>query len=148
MLEFIDSDYMESCLGSFSTASEGFVPERIGHNIPMSVIHSYMKSKGKRGGDGSDIEQSTYKLICTCLPDAEYVIGYICGDTETRLHEYQHAKYFFSREYREEVRRKWESLDEKVRNRYYTQLKEWGYSDEVVLDEFQAYWGRGTQVPR
>jgi hypothetical protein len=137
MLEFTTSGYMEECLGGFSTASEGFVPERIGHNIPMSVIHSYMKTGGKK----NVAESMAYNLICKSLPDVEYVIGYIRGDTETRCHEYQHAKYFFSKEYRVRVQRRWESLSERARQKYTLQLKEWGYSDEVLVDEFQAYFG-------
>ena len=137
MLEFMDCRTMEDYLGTFSTASEGFVPERIGHNIPMSVIHSYMKTGGKK----NVAESMAYNLICKSLPDVEYVIGYIRGDTETRCHEYQHAKYFFSKEYRDQVQKRWESLAPKIRMKYTLQLKEWGYSDEVLVDEYQAYWG-------
>ncbi len=71
--------------------------------------------------------------------DGSYTIGYIRGDTLTKMHELRHAIYFFDADYRARVQKMWNSLkcEDKIAIEKF--LGRCGYKKEVFLDEFQAY---------
>jgi hypothetical protein len=69
-----------------------------------------------------------------------YIIALIAGDHHTKRHEFQHARYHLDASYRESVQALWSNLGEKKRDQITSFLKKLGYSDQVLIDEFQAYY--------
>ncbi len=109
---------MNALLDPISNAHEGPLANREGHNFPSAAIpakHPLAK----------------YKTHCA------YVIGVY--NTRSLAHELLHAKYFLNATYRQEIAAEWWGLSEKTRAHIVQFLKRLGYSDEVLLDEYQAY---------
>jgi hypothetical protein len=146
LCEFTDIKIMDSYLGGFSTEQEGFIPGRIGHNIPMDTIHSYMlkiKNHSTSKNNSSVEQRFIYNLIKEKYPETKYIIGYKKGDILTKKHEFQHAKYFLNPSFREEVNLLWFSLSSSIRQKYIDYLIMLGYPPETHIDEFQAYYFTG-----
>jgi hypothetical protein len=106
-------------------AYEGMLPGRIGCNAPMAFIQSLDKK---------------HPFFSPYFSKAEYVILYRKGDVLTKKHELQHAKYHMNAEFRLQVHHQWNSLSEPMKKKITLMLKKMNYSDEVLLDEFQAYY--------
>jgi hypothetical protein len=58
----------------------------------------------------------------------------------TKKHELQHAKYYIDNEFRESVKKLWDSFDSKYKTKVISMLQKMGYPEHVMLDEFQAYY--------
>lgn len=104
---------------------EGELKGRIGCNAPMDFIRSLDKK---------------HPFFSPYFEDADYVILYRKGDILTKKHELQHAKYHMDTQFRLQVLHLWETFPEKRRNQIVSMLKKMNYADEVLLDEFQAYY--------
>ncbi len=110
---------MNELLDPLSNEYEGILVNREGHNFPS--IHIPKKNH----------ILSKYKEQC------RYVIGLY--NASGLQHELLHAKYYIDEEYRLEIQREWDALSSQQRT-YITQfLKRLGYSDKVIIDEYQAY---------
>jgi len=140
MFDFESNDFMTKCFERFSNFYEGFVPGRIGYNMPTSYVIDFALLK--RDTPLSKEEMFIYSTI-NKEDTGGYVIAYLRGDDLTRRHEFQHAKYFFSYDFRKEVDSMWEKLPERIRSKYISRLHSLGYSDSVLIDEFQAYYFTG-----
>ena len=110
---------------TFADKYEGKISGRYGLNFPFHIIKSANPSK----------------FISKILKyEAEYIIIYKKGDIVTKKHEMQHAKYYIDKEYRESVKKLWDSFDIKYKSNVISMLKKMGYPEHVMLDEFQAYY--------
>lgn len=113
-----NKEEMNRVLDPISNQYEGPLKHREGHNFPSVHIpkeHSFAK----------------YKPMC------EYVIG--CYNSQSISHELLHAKFYMDAIYREKILLEWQGLEEKYRTVITTFLKKLGYSDKVLIDEYQAY---------
>jgi hypothetical protein len=113
-------------LQSFADKYEGKINGRYGLNFPFNIIKSTKVQS---------------KLISKILKyEAQYLIAYKKGDIITKKHEMQHAKYYIDSEYRDSVKKMWDSFDNKYKSNVISMLGKMGYPDHVMLDEFQAYY--------
>lgn len=106
---------------------EGKINGRYGFNFPFNIIHSV------------NIKSKLINII-TKYNQAQYVVVYKKGDIMTKKHELQHAKYYIDNEYRESVKKLWNSFDSKYKIKVTSMLQKMGYPEHVMLDEFQAYY--------
>jgi hypothetical protein len=111
-------DDMNRMLDPMSDRYEGPVHHREGHNFPSSYI-------------SDNHVLAPYKAKCS------YVIGFF--NTKSIRHELLHAKYFMDADYRSSIEREWNELREPVQHWIRTFLQRLGYSERVLLDEYQAY---------
>jgi hypothetical protein len=112
-------DKMNEVLDPLSNTYEGVLTKREGHNFPADYIPS------------SGHCLSSYKSRC------KYVIGLY--NTKSLRHELQHAKYYLDATYRSQVQQEWMALDPKLQEHITKFLTRLGYSQKVLLDEYQAY---------
>ncbi len=119
IVRFKSKDYMNQVLDSLSNEYEGDLINRQGHNFPSCYIP-----------DKSHL-LSPYKSKCT------YVIGMYNADG--MAHELLHAKYYMDLTYRNKIHKEWVELSDKHRAHITQFLKSMGYSDKVLIDEYQAY---------
>ena len=109
---------MNRILDPISDQYEGPIKHREGHNFPAAYIsHNHVLAKYKSA--------------------ASYVIGFY--NSKSIQHELLHAKYFMDADYRDRIEHEWKQFEEPVRNRITTFIKRLGYSEHVLLDEYQAY---------
>jgi hypothetical protein len=109
---------MNDILDPLSTAYEGPLVNRQGHNFPAEhIIKGHILYP--------------YKSKC------KYVIG--VTSTLSLQHEMLHAKFFIDKEYRETIHNEWRELTDDTRMKITIFLKKLGYSDKVIIDEYQAY---------
>ncbi len=113
-----DRNKMNELLDPLSNDYEGVIVNRTGHNFPST----YLKK--------THILFS-YKNKC------RYVIGVY--RTNDLAHELLHAKFYLEPHYKNQIETEWNELDEFKRNHIITFLKKLGYSDKVLIDEYQAY---------
>lgn len=128
MILFVIYDDIEEIqeLQSFADKYEGKISGRYGLNFPFHVIKTTKKPT---------------KFISKILKyKAEYLIAYKKGDIITKKHEMQHAKYYIDSEYRESIKKMWDSFDTKYKSNVISMLGKMGYPEHVMLDEFQAYY--------
>ena len=110
----------------FADKYEGKISGRYGLNFPFHLIMTAKKPS---------------KFISKILKyEAEYIIAYKKGDIVTKKHEMQHAKYYIDSEYRESIKKMWDSFDTKYKSNVISMLGKMGYPEHVMLDEFQAYY--------
>jgi hypothetical protein len=115
---------MNQLLDPISNEYEGFLSNRMGHNFPSSYIPK---------------KHLLYKYKDQC----KYVIGVY--NSKSIKHELLHAKYYINADYREEIDKEWESMSATVRNHIQSFLRRLGYSEKVIVDEYQAY--RYSEAP-
>lgn len=111
-------DNMNKVLDPLSNAYEGPLKNREGHNFPSQYItsnHCLFKYKN----------------------DCKYVIG--CYNSKSIQHEFLHAKFYIDEAYRNKIIKEWDALDDSKRTHITSFLKRLGYSDKVIIDEYQAY---------
>ncbi len=109
---------MNEILDPISNNYEGIILGRIGHNFPSIFIPTnHLLSK--------------YKSKC------KYVIGFY--KIEDLEHELLHAKYYLDSNYKSMIDKEWKNLDSNKREHLIKFLKKLGYSDDVLIDEYQAY---------
>jgi vacuolar-type H+-ATPase subunit E/Vma4 len=106
---------------------EGKINGRYGFNFPFNIIKSV------------NIKSKLINII-TKYNDAQYIVVYKKGDVMTKKHELQHAKYYIDNEFRESVKKLWDSFDSKYKTKVISMLQKMGYPEHVMLDEFQAYY--------
>ncbi len=111
---------MNNLLDPISNNYEGIINNRLGHNFPSEFIPKNHKTLGN------------YKNKC------KYVIG--SCDANTLKHELLHAKYYVDCDYRNKINNEWNNeLNDYQRIHITNFLKKMGYSDKVIIDEYQAY---------
>jgi len=116
---------MNTLLDPISNAYEGPLANREGHNFPVTAIPVKHPQLAK------------YRSQC----------GYVIGiySTKSLAHELLHAKYHLDSSYRAKITAEWLSLPESTRAHIFQFLRRLGYSEQVLLDEYQAY--RYTEAP-
>lgn len=119
IVRFKSKDYMNKLLDPLSNNYEGQLINRQGHNFPSTFIPE--KSHFL----------SPYKSSCA------YVIGMY--NSSGMAHELLHAKYFIDATYKNKINKEWAELSDKHRAHITQFLKSMGYSDQVIIDEYQAY---------
>jgi len=110
---------MNKTLDEISNKYEGkIMTNRLGHNFPSSFIPK-------------DHILFPYKDKC------KYVLG-ITSQT-TLPHELLHAKFFLDKNYHDQQCTIWKSYKQETRDKITIFLKKLGYSDNIIIDEYQAY---------
>jgi hypothetical protein len=111
-------DLMNSLLDPISNKYEGIVSNRIGHNFPSDYIpYNHFLFE--------------YKSVC------KYVVG--IANQKDLAHELAHAKFYLDSDYKNKIINEWNGLDKNTQTYLYNFLKKLGYSDKVIIDEYQAY---------
>ena len=82
-----------------------------------------------------------YNQYCT-NKDA-YIIGYMTNSNNTLAHELAHAFYYTDKEYRLKMLNLVSSLNQYSKLAIFENLRNLGYSDDVLIDETQAYTSTG-----
>jgi hypothetical protein len=128
ILHFSTKARMNEILDPISNMYEGELKQhREGHNFPAFYI---------------PVEHHLYKYI-TSGKNCAYVIGVY---TPLSLqHELLHARFYADYEYKQQIINEWNALPERTREHITAFLKRLGYSDSVIIDEYQAY--RYTEKP-
>ncbi len=109
---------MNEILDPVSNSYEGLIINRTGHNFPSNYIpdvHILFK----------------YKTQC------KYVVGIY--RTTDLAHELLHAKFYLEPAYRTKIINEWDNLESDKRTSIINFLKKLGYTDKVLIDEYQAY---------
>jgi len=109
---------MNTLLDPISNRYEGFMANREGHNFPSYFIPE-------------NHILTPYKDKCV------YVIGIY--NHRSIQHEMLHAKYYIDVDYREKIHKEWNSFHPLLQNHLICFLKKLGYSEKVMIDEYQAY---------
>jgi len=118
ILHYKHINLMNKELNIISDSYEGQISNRIGHNFPSNFIpNNHILSKFKK--------KCKYVIAVTNFINLK--------------HEKLHAKYYLDNEYRKSILKEWDLLEENVRNHIIFFLKKLGYSDDVIIDEYQAY---------
>ena len=115
---------MNELLDPISNAYEGPLANREGHNFPVEAI---------------PVKHPLAKYRSQCA----YVIGIY--STRSLAHELLHAKYYLDSSYRAKITVEWAALPETAQRHIFQFLRRLGYSEGVLLDEYQAY--RYTEAP-
>lgn len=111
-------DKMNEILDPISNIYEGVLVNREGHNFPSSYIpKSHILYKYKN--------------------DSVYVIGVYNGKSVN--HELLHARFYMDISYKNRIIQEWNELPATKRDYLVSFLKRLGYSDAVLIDEYQAY---------
>lgn len=109
---------MSKLLDSISNKYEGNLTNRIGHNFPSNLIPpNHFLSK--------------YKSKC------KYIVA--ISNIKDLAHELAHAKFYLDPNYKNKIINEWENLNKLHQIKIYNFLKKLGYSDSVIIDEYQAY---------
>jgi hypothetical protein len=124
-----------------------------GHNLPGATIRRFFEA-AKIAASGAELnrfEQSWGDVflnhpLVSVRRDDFYVIAFSIQNTKTQesviSHEILHAHYYLDEEYREAVRRFWESSMNDEQRQRATQIVGLAYNtndEDLVIDEFQAY---------
>ena len=113
-----DRKKMNELLDPLSNKYEGLILNRTGHNFPSEYITK-------------NHELFKYKSKC------KYVIGIY--RTNDLAHEILHAKFYLDLNYKNKIEIEWKELNIDKREHITMFLKKLGYSDKVIIDEYQAY---------
>lgn len=119
IVKFKSKAYMNEILDPVSNNYEGVILNRLGHNFPSSVIPNKFHMLSK------------YKTNC------QYVIGVY--NVSGMAHELLHAKFYMDYNYKKQICDEWNELTDAKRDHIVQFLKSMGYSDKVIIDEYQAY---------
>lgn len=111
---------MNKMLDNISNSYEGVMYNREGHNFPIEFVpkNHFLYN---------------YKRENKC----KYVIGVY--NINSLQHELMHAKFYLDPIYKQQIIDEWNNLEEKKRNYLIAFIKKMGYSDDVIVDEYQAY---------
>jgi len=119
IIRFSNKKLMNEELGKISYRYEG-LSNLEGHNFPASFI--------KKSDRIYDFVKKN---------NIEYVVGIY--DSKFLLHEKLHAKYYFDKKYKQQIDKEWNNMKVSKKNKIITFLKNLGYNDKVLIDEYQAY---------
>jgi hypothetical protein len=119
-VRFDSKEEMNKIFDKISNRYEGVLNNREGHNFPADFV---VKT------------DEIYKFV------KENNIKYIIAvyHFKSIKHEELHAKYYLDADYRKQIQKEWTELDEKKRVYITKFLQRLGYSDKVIVDEYQAY---------
>lgn len=109
---------MNEMLDDISNIYEGVIIGRSGHNFPSNYTPT------------NNHWSSQYKKNCN------YVIG--TYNHKSLSHELLHAKYYLDSEYKNKINNEWNNLENNKKNHITNFLKKLGYSENVIIDEYQA----------
>jgi hypothetical protein len=147
-LQFNCHDIMNCVLMPISITYEGEVmTDAAGFNFPaiyMREFNSSSRTTNNVAGKMSAIADGILKSILEILakfPEIEYIIGYTPNNTIIRDHEFRHGLYYIDEKYRKFCDKTWaEYLSDEEREKVTKHLKDAGYHNKVIKDEFQAYY--------
>ena len=118
----------------------------IGHNFPLNYLLKYFNNEELNENEiilQELLQQTLQQILNERLNSYKtlksYVIGYVKNDTITLDHELKHCKYYCDPEYKDFVKKLWNSLPEKKREEISLTLDDMGYREKFHIDEFQAY---------
>lgn len=146
ILEFSTLQSMEAGLGRVHKLYEGgeLKGNLKGVNFPYELYKKYVE-KNVLTPEEKVVQKQIEKQT-----GITYIVGILKGDgqeyglspkeyKQTCTHETAHYRYYSDERYRKKVQKIWESLGRDVRVYIEKKLKELGYKDEKIVDEFQAY---------
>ena len=121
LIKFITKILMNKTLDSISNRYEGVLINREGHNFPSEYV---LKT-----------DSTIYDFIIK--NNIKYIIG-VYNSTSIK-HEELHAKYHLDSNYKLSIIKEWNDMEQHKREYIIRFLKKLGYSDKVLIDEYQAY---------
>ena len=125
--QFIDQHtYKDGCFDYFSYWG--------GFNLPGHVLEDFFDVF-----ELTPREALVRKITKRYKRKPYYVIGTLCKDTETTLHETLHAYYYLDPVYKQQVDVLVRSMDKTLRSELTKKLKDMGYANHVITDEINAY---------
>lgn len=133
--QFNNINEMTRYIDPISIFVEGTTKDtRIGHNFSYNDFKKYVLSLKYHTNEIKEL------LSLTKKHNVKYIIAFIVGDVQTKKHELQHAKFYIDDEYRQHIYKLWNNMDKKIQSHIVAFLQRLGYSNEVIIDEFQAYY--------
>jgi hypothetical protein len=109
---------MNELLDIISNNYEGIIKNREGHNFPSQFIPKN-------------------HLLSKYINECKYVIG-IYNNKDIK-HEMLHAKYYIDKDYYQKINKEWNEIEPNIKEYLTKFLKKLGYSESVIIDEYQAY---------
>jgi hypothetical protein len=116
-------------------SSSAYYRDWAGFNFPGWVLNRFID------GSFTGLTKNEKKIVSYCkrIKGRFYVIGSTPRDSETLRHELAHALYCLSAEYRMNVLKIFADTKSNIPALFRKKLLKMGYSEQVILDEFQAY---------
>ena len=128
---FEDKKLLDDCMNRFCYYHEnGIAGNKIyeGYNFPVDVINNFTK-----------LTKNEIWLQKCIKRDTVYVIGYMTGNDEVRIHELRHADFYTNFKTQSEIKDIWKSLPKNIRTDIESQFTRLGYNRNVWMDELYAY---------
>lgn len=129
---FDDKKLLDSCMKRFCYYHEnGIVGNKIyeGYNFPVNVIHNFTEKLTK---DELWLKQNIKREVV-------YIVGYMKGNKEVRIHELRHADFYTNVKIQHDIKHVWKSLPKNIRTDIESQFASLGYNRNVWIDELYAY---------
>ncbi len=115
----------------------------LGFNIPSKFILD-CQSNIPDPNEWDIIMNDIITKIKETSGDIFYLLGIKEGDDDVLEHEVAHGLFFTNKDYQIEMMEIYDTLPDKVKNKVNSYLRESsGYSEEVFMDETQAYMSTG-----
>lgn len=145
---FTLDEYMDWYASHHPEGKFSYFEDWAGFNIPGSSLiqfwNLFIKMEGSLRSKETELFSHIMDFILNDDPNF-YVIGTYQADERTIAHETRHAYYYLDEDYRQRCDDIFKELPESVKDAVTLRLLEMGYSDTVVPDEAQAYFG--TESP-
>lgn len=145
---FTLDEYTDWYAGRHPQGKFSYFEDWVGFNIPGSSLIKFWNVFTEKEGILRPKEAELFTHIKDFVFNDDpnfYVIGTFDADERTIAHETRHANYYLDREYRQTCDDIFKELPESVKDAVTLRLLEMGYSDTVIPDETQAYFG--TESP-
>ncbi|KAI9179428.1 hypothetical protein H9P43_004750 [Blastocladiella emersonii ATCC 22665] len=153
------TQYLDATAFAAAQAQRGKPFTYYGHNMTLDSLCAFLTAAGNAAGTSgrssgsgllagethllrslTKIKAVTAAKTVTRGATAQYLVGWVRGDTATLQHELHHAWFFFNAAgYRETCAAALASLDTMLRLQVRAYLVGCGYCEAVWVDEFQAH---------
>lgn len=111
-----------------------------GYNIPSHVLESFFNNF-----ELTTREECLTEITKDYRNQKYYVIGSSKMHPEVIDHELVHAHYYLNSEYKKQADQLVGELDVNIKDMLIDKLKGWGYADNVINDEINAYMSTSSQ---
>ncbi len=116
-----------------------------GFNLPGQVYLNFLSTfRGDLSEREARVRNAVFGVVDSATPF--YIIGTLEDSSDTLKHELLHALYHVNPEYRILADRLVDSVNADTRRKMENGLRAFGYGDNVLRDEIQAYLGSGTMA--
>lgn len=136
--EFSSKFTMKSCLETFIMLYENkpYI-ENLGCYFPTTSALKWIRDT--EGRVKNENQKTFMHHIKINSQKCVYVVAFVKGETNMKLHCLRHARFFIDYRYRSRVEHVWRNLDMRTKFQIAQALDSMGYPEHLWIDEFQAY---------